>query len=194
MEMLDDIDSIRSQLWSKMRSKTYRRNFVAAHLSTNVAAQIQTLREQREWKQKDLAHEAGMAPARISVLEDPAYDKANISTLKRLADAFDVALIVRFVPFSQLVDWMADLSPEKLEAVEFEKDTLARATSNLDSVASVLRGRPQAEPDQPRNEWLLPLRPRNPVEHGGGSPHNFDFGSIRNVATPQQNNNLAPEN
>lgn len=104
--------------------KKYRDTFAAAHLSTNIAAQIQITRETRGWRQKDLAEKADMSPARISVMENPSYDKFNISTLRRLASAFDVALIVRFVPFSELVDWVATLSPEKLDVPEFARDVL----------------------------------------------------------------------
>jgi len=108
-----------------MRDKPYRDTFVAAHLSTNIAAQIQTIREQRGWTKKQLAQKAGMAPSRITVMEDPSYENFTLTTLKRLASAFDVALIARFTPFSDLVDWVAELSPEKLETHEFERDSLS---------------------------------------------------------------------
>ena len=123
--MSENIDTIRAQLWEKMRDKPYRDTFVAAHLSTNIAAQIQTIREQHGWTKKQLAQKAGMAPSRITVMEDPSYEKFTLTTLKRLASAFDVALITRFTPFSDLVDWVAKLSPEKLETLEFERDSLS---------------------------------------------------------------------
>lgn len=126
--MSDHIDSIRAQLWEKMRgSKKYRHAFVAGHLSTNIAAQVQTMRESQpeSWTQKDLAEKTGMARARISLIENPAYDKLTLSTLKRIAFAFDVALIVRFAPFSELVKWVSDLSPEKMNAVSFDRDSIS---------------------------------------------------------------------
>lgn len=132
--MSDHIDSIRAQLWAKMRgSKKYRHAFVAGHLSTNIAAQIQTMRESQPepWTQKDLAEKTGMARARISLIENPSYDKLTLSTLKRVAMAFDVALIVRFVPFSKLVDWVSDISPEKMNAVSFDRDSLSSTPPRL---------------------------------------------------------------
>lgn len=123
--MSESIDTIRTQLWEKMRDKSYRETFVAAHLSTNVAAQIQTIREQRGWTKKQLAQKSGMSPSRITVMEDPSYEKFTLTTLKRLASAFDVALVAKFTPFSDLVDWVAELSPEKLETLEFERDSLS---------------------------------------------------------------------
>jgi transcriptional regulator with XRE-family HTH domain len=124
------------ELWEKMRNKPYRDSFVEAHLSTNIAAQIQTLREARGWTQMELGKKAGMAQNRISVLEDPSYDKITISTVRRLASAFDVAFIARFIPFSGLVDWVADLSPEKLAVPDFEHDTpLLNSTQTQDALA-----------------------------------------------------------
>ena len=138
--MSESIDTIRNQLWEKMRDKPYRDTFVAAHLSTNIAAQIQTIREKRGWTKKLLAQKAGMSPSRITVMEDPSYEKFTLTTLRRLASAFDVALIARFTPFSDLVDWVAELSPEKLETPEFEKDSLSHL-DHLDKLpASEPRG------------------------------------------------------
>lgn len=120
--MSGNINSIRRQLWEQMRNKSYRENFVAAHLSTGIAAQLITMRESREWAQKEVAGKTGMSPARISVMENPNYDKYTLTTLKRLASAFDVALIVRFAPFRDLVNWVSDLSPDKLDSISFTED------------------------------------------------------------------------
>jgi transcriptional regulator with XRE-family HTH domain len=49
----------------------------------------------------------GMNQNAISRLESEWYGRPTISTLKRLAAALDVALVVRFVPFSQLIDWVS---------------------------------------------------------------------------------------
>ena len=65
----------------------------------------------------------------ISRLESPRYGRATIGTLKRLAAAFDVALAVRFVPFSHLVNWVSGtpfveygLSTESLAVPSFEEE------------------------------------------------------------------------
>jgi transcriptional regulator with XRE-family HTH domain len=123
--MSDSIDSIKAQLWQKMSTKEYRDNFVAAHLSTGIAAQIQALREDRGWTQQQLGDKVGMTQARISLMEGPGYDSYTFSTLKRLATAFDVAIIARFAAFSELAAWTADLSPRKLAVVSFARDTIA---------------------------------------------------------------------
>lgn len=123
--MSDDIISTAKQIWRKFsRGKGYRDAFVASNLSTNVAAQIVGMREERGWRQVELAERSGMAQARISVLEDPNYDKFTISTLKRIASAFDVALVIRFVPFSELLNWVVNITPRDLAPIDFSRDRL----------------------------------------------------------------------
>lgn len=172
--MSETIDTIRTQLWEKMRNKPYRDTFIAAHLSTNIAAQIQTIREQRGWTKKQLAQNAGMSPSRIMVMEDPSYEKFTLTTLKRLASAFDVALIARFTPFSDLVDWVAELSPEKLETSEFKKDTLSHLSKRpadkpqylSEGIAIASSEERWKQPEQGSPDPInLPLR-RDVVQHG----------------------------
>jgi transcriptional regulator with XRE-family HTH domain len=127
--MSESINSIKAQLWHKMSNKEYRDNFVAANLSAGVAAQIQTLREDRGWTQKQLGEKAGMTQARISLVEDPAYDKYTFSTLRRIAAAFDVALIARFARHSELADWVANLNPRKLSIPSFDNDVISTPES-----------------------------------------------------------------
>jgi transcriptional regulator with XRE-family HTH domain len=129
--MSESIDSIKAQLWQKMSAKEYRDNFVAAHLSTGIAAQIQTLREDRGWTQKQLGEKASMTQARISLIEGPGYDNYTFSTLKRLAAAFDVAIIARFAQFSELATWTADLSPQKLAVPSFGDDAIPPLSENV---------------------------------------------------------------
>jgi transcriptional regulator with XRE-family HTH domain len=122
-----------------MRNKPYRDKFVAAHLSINIVAQMQTLREARGWSQKELADRAKMSPSRISVMEDPSYDKFTLSTLKRLASALDVALVTRFTTFSDLVNWVSNLSPEKLEVLSFGDDKIADAAMVVERAPEIAR-------------------------------------------------------
>jgi transcriptional regulator with XRE-family HTH domain len=64
------------------------------------------MRDREGWSQQELAERVEMTQNRISLLENPFKGKPTLTTLKRLAAAFDVALVVRFVPFSQLVKWV----------------------------------------------------------------------------------------
>jgi transcriptional regulator with XRE-family HTH domain len=81
------------------------------------------MRKARGWSQKELAAAARMTQARISLLENPNYEGAvNVKTLEKLASAFDVGLAVRFVPFSELVDWAIGVSRRGHDVVEHSKD------------------------------------------------------------------------
>lgn len=116
----------REKLISSLKDKEYRDAFVSEHIDTGLPFQIKALREKEGWSQEELGSHAGMKQERISTLEDPNYSKFTLKTLKRLASAFDVALMVAFVPFSKLVDWESNLSPESLHPLPFEKDNFSK--------------------------------------------------------------------
>jgi transcriptional regulator with XRE-family HTH domain len=125
-------------LWSRLRrNPETRTRFVESHLSKTLALQIRILREQTRWSQEELARRVGMNQNAISRLEHPGYGKATITTLKRIASAFDVALVVRFQPFSQLVDWVSGtpfwekgLSSESLGVLNFAEENQTREQSS----------------------------------------------------------------
>ena len=124
----------REKLKAKLKDKNYRDAFVSEHIDTGIPFQIRAIRKQRKWTQKDLAYHAGMLQERISVAENPNYSRFNIKTLKKIASAFDVALIVRFVPIGELVDWELKLSSEALEAVKFDEDPYFKQSSREESI------------------------------------------------------------
>lgn len=124
--MFDRSTSRLSQIWRKFRDKEYRDSFVSADISATLAAQVYALRERRGWTQKQLADTTGMAQARISLLEDPSYDKQTLTTLKRLASAFDVGLMVRFVPLSEQLRRTVEGVTEALEVTDFGRDALGQ--------------------------------------------------------------------
>jgi transcriptional regulator with XRE-family HTH domain len=136
----------RSTLWSRLRTGSEARNrFVESNLNKNISFQIRGMRGSREWSQEELAKRTGMNQNMIYRLENPSYGRFTISTLKRVASAFDVALIVRFVPFSQLADWVTGtlfydegLSPDALAVAGFEKEEESRYRHmGLGSLANV---------------------------------------------------------
>ena len=104
------------------KDKEYRDLFVENEITVGVPFQIRAIREDRGWSQKELAERTGKQQSVISQLENPDYGKLTLSTLKALASAFDVGLMVRFAPFSELVSRAANLSEIGLEVPEFSKD------------------------------------------------------------------------
>jgi transcriptional regulator with XRE-family HTH domain len=88
-----------------LKDKAYRHNFVSEQINIGVPFQISELRHNKGWSQELLAEKSKMKQSRISQIENPDYGKLTINTLKRIASAFDIALIVRFAPFSELIDY-----------------------------------------------------------------------------------------
>lgn len=89
------------------RGENARERFVESHLKKGIAYQLRAIREGLGWNQQQLGDKVHMTQNAISRLESPDYGKHTITTLKRLAAALDVGLIVRFVPFSEMVDWIS---------------------------------------------------------------------------------------
>lgn len=107
---------------NKFQEKPYRDAYVASHIRNNVAYQLRTIREQRGWTQEELAQKANKTQNTISRLEDPEYGKLTIKTLLEIASALDVALLIKFVPFSQFFGEISNLSPEALSAKSFTEE------------------------------------------------------------------------
>jgi transcriptional regulator with XRE-family HTH domain len=79
--------------------------------------------------QAELALKSEMTQNNISRIESPEYGKQTISSLKKIAAALDVALVVRLVPFSQYIDWLSGtprldegISPSALAVPSFEEE------------------------------------------------------------------------
>uniref|UniRef100_UPI003F504A12 helix-turn-helix domain-containing protein n=1 Tax=Caballeronia sp. LjRoot34 TaxID=3342325 RepID=UPI003F504A12 len=100
--------------------KEFRQGYMEASIEEGLAWQIRANREHRGVTQQALGEAIGTSQAGISRFEDPEYGKHSLDTLVKIANAFDCALSVRFVPYSQLALESEDLSPEALYATPFE--------------------------------------------------------------------------
>jgi len=117
------------------KSKAHRAAYVSSQISIGIPYQVRALRKRAGWGQKRLAAESGMMQPRISAIENPGEGDLNLDTLKRLAAAFDVALIVRFAPFSELIRWSDRFSPDEFEVPSFGKDeSLSEINNSLVTV------------------------------------------------------------
>jgi len=141
------IDTIkRQQILRSLENREYRREF-AADVGTGLAFQIRLLREARGWTQEELAHQMGKRQETISQWENPDYGRYTLKTLSELAAAFDVALLVRFAPFSELVDWSMNLTPERLAPASFDDElqsTLPGMVLPRDLTADSILSKPMA--------------------------------------------------
>jgi transcriptional regulator with XRE-family HTH domain len=90
------------------RSKEARARFVESHLDKSIAFQIRSLRDKEGWTQGVFAEKLGIKyQNNVSArLENPNYGKHSLTTLKKIAATCDVALVVWFIPFSRLLDWV----------------------------------------------------------------------------------------
>ena len=111
-----------SKTIEKLRNPEYRSGFVDALISINVPFQIRALMKSRGWTQERLAERSGMLQPRISAIMTAGKTRPNIKTLRRIAEAFDCGLVVRFVPFSELVTWTRGFDPENFHVASFEEE------------------------------------------------------------------------
>lgn len=113
--------------------KEDREFFYEEHIENGLPIQIRELRKQRRMNQTQLAAEVGCDQSNISDWENPNYEYTpQIGTLKRLANAFDVPLIVRFGSWQELLEWDITLSHEKVTPVSFDEFKEIERTKRVD--------------------------------------------------------------
>src|SRR5689334_3391135 len=86
-----------------------RAAYINAKLSILVPAQIRTLRIKSTSppmpRQSDLAREAKEHQSRISMFETPGMSNMTLATLSNVAAGLRCGVVVRFVPFSEMLRW-----------------------------------------------------------------------------------------
>lgn len=124
-----NLNSTQGVLTRLRRGKEARKRFIESHINKGLAFQLRATRDKLGWSQERLAEEVGMNQNAISRLESPDYGKPTLTTLKRLAAALDVGLVVRFVPLSEMVDWVSGtprtiygLNADALAVPSFDKE------------------------------------------------------------------------
>jgi len=137
-----------------MKDKGYRHGMVNAQIEIDLPFQIRALRKQRGWTQPELAVKTGMKQPRISNMEKPGVTHFSLETLRRLAEAFDVALVVRFAPFSELLNWSQSFSPDEFAVLNFEDEVKGLENS---------RGIPQRRPSNRVGSFTLASSHRSPI-------------------------------
>jgi len=109
-------------MFNDFLNKEFRDAFLGENIRTRLAFQIRALREKYKWSQPQLAERAGKTQSVISRLEDPRYGKFTIKSLLDLASAFDVALLISFVPYTKLITEISDVSPKALAIASYEEE------------------------------------------------------------------------
>lgn len=112
------------RLVEDFKDKTVRDVYCDEFLNATIATQIKVLREQRGLTQAQLAELSEMKQSRIATMEDINYSSWTISTLGKLAKAFDVALSVRFDSFGEKLKQIESFSRKSLERPSFDNDPI----------------------------------------------------------------------
>jgi transcriptional regulator with XRE-family HTH domain len=96
-----------------------REAYMEASVEQGIAWQIKINREKRGLSQSQLATLLDTKQPAISRLEDPDYGAHSLDTLLSIAKAFDCALQLRFISYSQLAIRSEKLAPDDLYAAPF---------------------------------------------------------------------------
>ncbi len=129
--MSESISSLRAELIRTKDKKDYRHAYADESINATIATQIKVLREQRDLTQEALARDAGMNQSMICRYENVNYSSWSIKTLKKLAEAFDVFLDVRFRSFRYLVESTEKFSKQALQVPSFTEDPFFKEEQTL---------------------------------------------------------------
>jgi hypothetical protein len=155
------------KLFRKLQKRAYRHAYVGEHVRRGIAHQIRALREDpsRNWTQGELSKRLKKPQSVVSRMEDLDYGKFTVQTLLEIANAFDVALSIRFVSYPQFVAQTRDTTEgamrvasfDQSELSDFSSSDLSRAAS-AESVLNAMPSRQFAFNRPPRQTLLAPTR------------------------------------
>lgn len=128
-EGVEALSREREFLKSELQAQEARHDYAGHFLCSSLAFQIKALRLQRGWSQKDLARYAGLKQSQISAMEQADHASWTIRTLRKLAEAFDLALNVRFESFGWLLEDALATGRDALERPSFEDDPIFAVAS-----------------------------------------------------------------
>ena len=129
-------------IWQVLADKDYRDGYAEGQVADFLASQIFSMRTARNWNQAKLADVAGTTQPQICTWEQ-SCDGIGLTSLHKLASAFDVALTVKFVPFSQMAKEATSVRSD-LTVPSFEDDSLeAIRTSSISMQLDTPRHKPR---------------------------------------------------
>lgn len=114
-------------LIERLKNKKSRSAFVRAHTRKLIAKQIRAMRNKEKYTQQEMESEFGIKQSWISDLENPNKPgMVNVQTLLKIADVFDVGLLVRFVPFDTFIEYSEKIYPEDLAVPSYDEENKAK--------------------------------------------------------------------
>ena len=119
--------SERSERISRLlKSQESRTSYIKSKLAVLVPAQIRTLRTNSVDPpmpyQRDLAREADLHQSRISMFETPGAANMTLETIAKIAAGLRVGVVIKFVPFSEMLHWENVFSPDTFQVTRLSED------------------------------------------------------------------------
>lgn len=108
--------------FNKLKNIKYRHAYLKEHIRIGIASQIRILRTKANLNQSQLAEKVGTKQSVISRLEDPDSGTVNLNTLLKIAEAFDVGLLVKFASFGKFIEESQDISPTALAVSNYAEE------------------------------------------------------------------------
>jgi transcriptional regulator with XRE-family HTH domain len=109
-----------------LNNQESRAAYIRAKLGVLVPSQIRSLRLKSTTppmpRQEDLALETGLHQSRISMFETPGAANVTLDTLANLAGGLRCGLIVKFVPFSEMLSWENGYRQDSFDVTRLEDD------------------------------------------------------------------------
>lgn len=113
------------------QDEEFRRAVLESEVAEGIAWQIRVNREERGLTQSVLAQKMGTKQSAISKLENADGGDVRVKTLIKVAHAFDCALLVKFVSYSDFALETADVCPERLLACGFAEERISEIRNHL---------------------------------------------------------------
>jgi transcriptional regulator with XRE-family HTH domain len=138
-------------------NKKFRNAFTLEYVKNSISSQLRVLREQRKWTQADLGRATGKPRNVITRLENPNNNIPSLATMLEMAWGCETALLVKIVPFSQLLEEYEAASPKIFLAagIADEKEQL-RLTKWVNS---------ENKPRKRRKRKRIEATPDSPLVH-----------------------------
>lgn len=123
----------------KWKDKEYRQEYMATAVEQTLSWQIKINREHRNLNQEQLANLAEISLKELQENEDTTFEDHDLKTLVKIANAFDCALLVKFVPYSELALESHRLGERDLYACSYEQETSKPTEVVYDPTSLALR-------------------------------------------------------
>ncbi len=132
----------RKRVMRELLDTEERTDYAVEFGDSSIALQIKALRLKNGWTQAELGERAGMHQSRISDMEGVDYSSWSVTTLRRLACAFDLPLIVSFESWGKFLDDVLGMGRAALERPSIDEDpafaeTLGRPGSRHADLAAL---------------------------------------------------------